>query len=84
MTSKTKTLWVASGDIYGIPGDCHIYSSEKQLRRDVADDLGLEPGHDIFMAKIVIGPRKKFTVEKKTVSKLVELELSEDDLENDG
>lgn len=84
MASKTKILWAVSGDIYGIPGDCLVYSSEKGLLRDAPSDLDLQPGHNLYMAKLTIGPRTKFTVEKKTVTKLVKLELSEDDLEADG
>ena len=76
---KTQTWFAVSCDPYGIPGDCMVYSTEREARRDAPDDLSLEEEKSIYIAKVTVGPRIKLTKTSKVVSKLVETPLSEDE-----
>lgn len=74
-----KTYYAVSTEPYGIPGDCMIYDTEKEARRDYPTDLELGEGAVLYVAKVTVGPRTKLQIQKKVATKLVELELSEDD-----
>lgn len=76
---KTQTWFAVSTDPYGIPGDCMVYNTMKEACRDAPEDLSLEEEKSIYIAKVTVGPRTKMTMVKKVTTKLVEVQLSEDE-----